>query len=207
MSDPAALPKLAPEDEARAAFYGLIARLFYAPPDQQLLGQLLHMSAFDEASGAVDARGKRLAQAWGAIVEACRTAFPVVLENEHTDLFVGVGKAEVTPYLTHYVIKYATDNPLVELRQQLIRWGIARREHANEPEDHVAGISEAMRFAIAVQHRSLEEQKAFFERFLYRGGIAFCDAVTASAKANFYRLVATFAREFFELEREAFEMV
>ena len=199
-----------PEDMARAAFYGLIARLFYAPPDQQLLGQLLHMGAFDgagEASGAADARGGKLADAWGAIVEACRTAFPAVLENEHTDLFVGVGKAEVTPYLTHYVIRYATDNPLVELRQQLTRWSIARRENANEPEDHVAGICEALRFAIAVQHRSLEEQKAFFEHFLYRGGVAFCDAVTASGKANFYRLVATFAREFFELEREAFEMV
>ena len=210
MSEPEVAPELQPEDMARAAFYGLIARLFYAPPDQQLLGQLLHMGVFDdagEAGGEVDVRGRKLADGWGAIVEASRTAFPVVLENEHTDLFVGVGKAEVTPYLTHYVIKYATDNPLVELRQQLSRWGIARRENASEPEDHVAGISEAMRFAIAVQHRPLEDQKAFFERFLYRGGIAFCDAVTASGKANFYRLVAIFAREFFELEREAFEMV
>ena len=206
MNGPGTAPETQPEDLARAAVYGLIARLFYAPPDQQLLGQLLHMNAFDAASGDVDARGKRLAAAWGAMVEAGRSAFPVMLENEHTDLFIGVGKAEVTPYLTHYVIKHATDNPLVELRQQLNRWGIARRENATEPEDHIAGISEAMRFAIAVQHRPLDEQKAFFARFLYRGGIAFCDAVTASAKSNFYRLVASFAREFFEMEREAFEM-
>ena len=206
MNQPAAAPQLQPEDTARAAFYGLIARLFYAPPDQQLLGQMLHMGAFDETRGDADARGRKLAQAWKAIVEACRTAFPVVLENEHTELFVGVGKAEVTPYLTHYVIKYATDNPLVELRQQLARWGIARRENASEPEDHIAGVCEAMRFAIAVQHRSIEEQKQFFERFLYAGGIAFCNAVTASAKSDFYRLVANFVREFLELEREAFEM-
>ncbi len=204
MSEPAATPELAPEDVARATFYGLIARLFYAPPDQQLLGQLLHMGVVE---GDGDRRGSKLAQAWVSVVEACRSAIPVVLEDEHTDLFVGTGKAEVTPYLTHYVIKYATDNPLVELRQQLKRWGIARREDAGEPEDHVAGICEAMRFAIAVQHRSLEEQKAFFERFLHRGAIAFCDAVTASDKAIFYRLVAAFAREFIELEREAFGMV
>jgi TorA maturation chaperone TorD len=202
VSDPAAAPVLEPEDAARAAFYGLIGRLFYAPPDQQLLGQILHMGAFD-GSG----RGSKIALAWDAVVEACRTAYPVVLENEHTDLFVGTGKAEVTPYLTHYVIKYATDNPLVELRQQLKKWGIERRENAGEPEDHIAGICEAMRFAIAVHHRSLEEQKAFFEHFLYRGGIAFCDAVSASAKSSFYRLVATFTREFLELEREAFEML
>ena len=199
MTEPVTKPVTEPEDEARAGIYGLIARLLYAPPDAGTLGYILHANAF-EGSGAV-------AVAWRNLVEACRTAFPVVIENEHTELFVGTGKSEVTPYLTHYVIKFATDNPLVELRQQLARWGIARRENANEPEDHIAGISEAMRFAIAVQHRSLEDQRAFFEGFLYRGGIAFCDAVTASAKANFYRLVATFAREFLELEREAFETI
>ena len=192
-------PELQPEDDARAGIYGLVARLFYAPPDAQTLGTILHANAF-EGSG-------NLAIAWHNLAEACRTAYPVVLENEHTELFVGTGKAEVTPYLTHYVIKYATDNPLVELRQQLIRWGLGRREDANEPEDHIAGICEAMRFAIAVQHRPLDEQKAFFDQFLYRGAIAFCNAVTASTKGSFYRLVAAFGREFFELEREAFEML
>ncbi len=192
-------PGLQPEDEARAAIYALVARLFYAAPDQGVLGYILHANAFE---GAGD-----VALAWRDLVEACRTAFPVVIENEHTELFVGTGKAEVTPYLTHYVIKYATDNPLVELRQQLIRWGMGRRDNANEPEDHIAGICEAMRFAIAVQHRSIEEQKTFFDSFLYRGAVAFCDAVSASGKSAFYRLVARFAREFFELEHTAFEML
>ena len=195
----ATAPALQPEDEARAAIYGLIARLFHSPPDAGVLGQILHANAF-EGGGAA------LALAWRELVEACRSAFPVVLENEHTELFVSTGKAEITPYLTHYVIRYATDNPLVELRQQLSKWGIGRRDSAYEPEDHIAGVCEAMRFAIAVQHRTVEEQKAFFDNFLYRGAIAFCDAVTASTKASFYRLVARFAREFFELEREAFEM-
>ena len=61
-----------------------------------------------------------------------------------------------------------------------------------------------MRFAIAVQQRPLEEQRDFFEHFLYRGGIAFCDAVRASEKARFYKFVAAFARAFFDVEREAF---
>ncbi len=191
--------ELQPEDEARAGIYGLVARLFYAPPDAGTLGYILNSNAF-EGSG-------NLALAWRNLVEACRTAYPVVLENEHTELFIGTGKAEVTPYLTSYVIKYATDNPLVELRQQLVRWGLGRRDNAHEPEDHIAGICEAMRFAIAVQHRPLEEQKDFFDRFLYQGAIAFCDAVNGSSKAGFYRLVAAFAREFFELEREAFGML
>ena len=103
--------------------------------------------------------------AWRDLVAAAKTAFPVVLENEHTELFVGTGKAEVTPYLTHYTIKHESDTPLVEMRQQLKRWGMARRESANEPEDHIAALCETMRFAIAVQHRDDEEQKAYFERF------------------------------------------
>lgn len=191
--------ELQPEDAARAGIYGLIARLFYAAPDSAVLAQIVDMPPIE---GDGD-----LARAWGALVEASRSAFPVVLAQEHTDLLVGTGKAEVTPYLTHYTIKYATDNPLVELRQQLKRWGMGRREDAHEPEDHIAGLCETMRFAIAVQHRDEEEQQVYFERFLYRGAIAFCDAVSASPKAVFYRLVARFARAFFELEREAFEML
>ena len=199
MSQADAATGLTPEDEARAAIYGLIARLFYAPPDQDVLGQVLRSSAFEGSR-------EPIAMAWRELFDACRSTDPAGLENEHTDLFVGTGKAEVTPYLTHYTIKYATDNPLVELRQQLIRWGMGRKESAHEPEDHIAGICEAMRSAIAVQHRSVEEQKSFFDRFVYRGGIAFCDAVSASGKADFYRRVARFARAFFELECEAFEM-
>jgi TorA maturation chaperone TorD len=191
---------LQPEDAARAEVYGLIARLFYAAPDEGVLRGLLHSNAFEGSE-------QPIALAWRELINAGRTASPIVLENEHTELFVGTGRAEVTPYLTHYTIKYATDNPLVELRQQLIHWGLARRENVNEPEDHIAGVCETLRFAIAVQHRSEEEQKSFFERFLYRGGTAFCDAVSASPKAVFYRRVAGFARAFLEVEHEAFGML
>ncbi len=193
-------PGLEPEDEARAAIYGLIARLFYAAPDEILLGQILHANLFAGSDSTA-------ARAWRELIEASRNAFPVVLENEHTELFVGTGKALITPYLTQYVIQYATDNPLVELRQQLAQWGIGRRESASEPEDHIAGVCEAMRMTIAVQHRPDEEQKAFFERFLYPGASLFCNAVSASPKAPFYGRVARFARAFLDLENEAFAML
>jgi TorA maturation chaperone TorD len=190
---------VAPEETARANFYGLIARLFYAPPDEQLISELLRAQPIEGNAP--------IAAAWRDMVEACRNVFPVTLEHEHTTLFVGTGKAEVTPYLSHYVIKYATDNPLVELRQQLAECGMGRRQEVPEYEDHVSGVCEAMRFAIAVQHRSAEEQRAFFERFVHRGASAFCDAVTASKNARFYQHVARFARSFFDIEKSAFEMV
>ena len=200
MSGAQAAAGLAGEDAARAALYGLVARLFYAAPNEEVLGSIVHAEAVGEP-------GSELGTAWRELAAACRGAFPVLLENEHTELFVGTGRAEVTPYLTHYTIKYATENPLVDLRQHLQRWGIARRDSASEPEDHIAGVCEAMRFAIAVQQRSEQEQKSFFDTFVYPGGVAFCDATAASAKANFYRPVARVARAFFEIEREAFAML
>jgi TorA maturation chaperone TorD len=187
-----------PEDEARANLYGLIARLFQAAPDSQLISQLL-------AAPRIEGEGE-LGASWREMIEACRTAFPAALESEHTDLFVGTGKSLVSPYLSYYVRRHSNDNPLVELRAQLGRWGIARREGVAEYEDHISGVCETMRFVIAVQQRSPEEQQVFFERFVYPGAAAFCDALSALNQARFYRLVARFARAFFEVEKSAFEI-
>ena len=190
---------VAPEELARANFYGLVARLFYSPPDEPLIAELLRAPPL-EGDGV-------LAAAWREMVDACRDASPAAVESEYTELFIGTGKALVTPYLSHYVVKYSTENPLVALRQQLAAWGIGRREEVPEYEDHVSGVCEAMRFAIAVQQRTHEEQREFFERFVHRGASAFCDAVSASTNARFYQPVARFARAFFDIEKAAFEMV
>jgi TorA maturation chaperone TorD len=187
-----------PEDEARANLYGLIARLFHAAPDSQLISQLL-------GAPRIEGEGE-LGASWREMIEACRTAFPAALESEHTELFVGTGKSLVTPYLSYYVRRHSNDNPLVELRAQLGRWGIARREGVAEYEDHISGVCETMRFVIAVQQRNPEEQQVFFERFVYPGAAAFCDALSALNQARFYRLVARFARAFFEIEKSAFEI-
>jgi TorA maturation chaperone TorD len=193
---------IAPEEAARANLYGLIARLFYAAPDEQLIAQLLNAEP-------IDAQGEEagsLAVAWKDMVEACRTVYPAQLEAEHTELFIGTGRAPVTPYLSHYLMRHTSHSPLAELRGQLAAWGIARRETVPEYEDHISGVCETMRFAIAVQHRSAEEQQMFFERYVYAGAAAFCDALSASNQARFYKLVARFARAFLEVEKSAFEM-
>jgi len=185
---------------ARADLYGLIARFFYAAPDAQLISEL-------QRAPTIDGEGEgELGAPWRDMVEACASAVPAALESEHTELFVGTGKAPITPYLSHYVLRNSNDSPLVALRGQLSSWGIARREGVPEYEDHISGVCETMRFVIAVQHRSPEEQQVFFDRFVYRGATAFCDATTASNQARFYRHVARFARAFFEVEKTAFEI-
>jgi len=200
------MPTLAPEDQARAQLYGLAARLFQSAPDAQLLSALVHAEGFTGGDEERTEQGRALAAAWRAMSEAGRTAFPVLLAHEHTELFASPGRAEVTPYLMHYVIRFESETPLVALREQLAAWGLARREEVFEPEDHVSALFETMRFAIAVQQRGLEEQKSFFERFLYTGATRFCDAVSASDKARFYKHVAAFTHAFLEVEREGFEI-
>ena len=192
---------LDPEDVARADLYAVLARLFYTAPDAQFLSELKQ-----RAAGALEAQSGGLAAAWRALGEACASAFPAHLDNEHTDLFVGTGRAEITPYLSNYPMRHQSDAPLVGLREQLARWGISRRSDVFEPEDHISGLCEAMRFAIAVQQRSLDEQRNFFDRHLYPGATRFLDALTKSEKARFYKPVAALARAFFEIEREAFSM-
>jgi TorA maturation chaperone TorD len=199
-------PTASPEDQARAQLYGLVSRLFHSAPDDQLLSALVHAEGFRGADDERTEQGRALAAAWRDMSDACRDAFPVLLAHEHTELFASPGRAEVTPYLMHFVMQYESETPLVDLRRQLAEWGIARHQNINEPEDHISALCEIMRFAIAVQQRSLADQEEFFERYLYRGGIAFCNAVSTSAKARFYKPVARFAKAFLDVEREAFEI-
>jgi len=198
---PESASPIAPEDLARADLYGVLARLYYAAPDAQLLAALAN--APDPAA----TEHSPLVEAWRALRESCRSAFPVMLDNEHTLLFVGTGKAEVTPYLSKYVLRHQGDTPLADVREALRRLGIARRAGAGEYEDHVAGMLETMRFLIAVQRRSLEEQRNFFERLVFDGAVGFCSALSNSPHASFYKGVARLTRVFMDVEKNAFSML
>ena len=190
---------LSEEDAARANLYAVIGRLFHEAPDSILLAQLCRAEAGAAGENAP------LEQAWQALQAACRSAYPVVVRQEHDSLFVGVGKAEVTPYTSHYIKGTSPDRHLVRLRECLEQVGLARRNAAFEVEDHVSGVCDAMRFLIASGH-SLSEQRLFFNEFAYAGAVSFCDMVARASSAVFYRYVAAFARAFFEVERQAFEM-
>jgi TorA maturation chaperone TorD len=199
-----AAPTVTPEDQARADLYGVIAQLFYAAPDEQFLAALVSTGVKTPSTAPDSGQGGPLDDAWQALIAASRSAYPVKLENEHTVLFVGTGKAAVTPYLSNYVLRHQSDTPLAELRGWLDARGMARREGVTEYEDHIAGLMETMRYLIAVQHGSLEDQRKFFERYIYDGAVSFCVAVTASEQASFYKFVARFTRIFLDIEKNAF---
>ena len=192
---------LAPEDLARANLYGLVSRLFYGPADPNLLAEICRGGEDGEQEEATGG----LVPAWRELQEACRSAYPAVVKQEYDTLFVGVGKAEVTPYLSAYAEAAAPDQYLVRLREQLAAWGLARREMVFEVEDHISGVSDVMRWLVAAG-RSLQEQHRFFESFAYSGAVPFCAAVQKAASARFYKPVAGFALSFLELEKTAFDM-
>jgi TorA maturation chaperone TorD len=209
MSDAIAMqfvPPVSPEDQARANLYGLLARLFYAPPDANLISELRLAAPPPEDGEPLTAEGEALRAAWAELAEACGSAFPARLEEEHLQLFVGVGKAEVTPYLSAYLVRSESDSPLARLRGQLADWGLARREEAVEPEDHVSALCETMRWLIVGRKATQDAQRQFFLEYLVTGGSRFCTAVSACENAKFYRYPAKLLQVLLDVERKAFDI-
>jgi TorA maturation chaperone TorD len=189
-----------PEETGRANFYGLLARLFYAPPDAALLEAIAGADEIDAQQGGV-------ALAWRDLARAAAGADPDAVREEYETAFVGVGKAPITLYACAYSIRYTNEAPLAELRADLAALGLARRSGATEPEDHIAALCETMRHLIAEQKAELADQQRFFSRWIRPAMEPLCNAIAESEITRFYQPVARFAKSFFELELAAFEML
>jgi TorA maturation chaperone TorD len=193
---------LAPEDQARADFYALLARLLRGAPDATLLASIA-------AAGEFPSEGDpALARAWNDLVSASSVMDVEAGEDEYHALFEGVGAAEVSIYSAFYVGAHAVDHPRVKLRADLAELGLARRDHVTEPDDHWAALLDTMRVLVAGgAGRSpavVAEQRRFYQTHLEPGLAPFFKAAQASPRANFYRRVADLGLAFEALETEAF---
>lgn len=191
---------LPPEEVARANFYGLLARLFYAPPDAALLEAIAGADQIDAEDGGI-------ADAWHELALAAASANAEQVGEEYENAFVGTGKAPVTLYTSAYTIRYTNEVPLVALRAALADLGLGRRDGVHEPEDHIAALCETMRHIVAEQKRDLHEQARFFRRWIAPASEPLCNAIQAHGGCDFYRRVGRFAKSFFELEQSSFEML
>lgn len=194
------VPTLPPEEVARANFYGLLARLLYAPPDAELLRTLAIPDELDAQDGGI-------ALAWRELARAAAGADCEAVRDEYESTFVSVGKAPITLYTSAYSVRFTNETPLVALRGELAGYGIARRSEAGEPEDHIAALLEVMRYLIAEKRHTLEEQRRFFERWIWPTVQPLCAAIRESEKTAFYKTVGAFLLELCTLEHEAFEML
>lgn len=191
---------MSPEEEARANFYGLLARLFCAAPDAALLQA---MAAADE----IDAEEGNLALAWRDLARAAAQADPQRVREEYESQFIGTGKAPVSLYASAYLIRYSNEMPIAQLRAELAGLGLSRRSNVHDPEDHIAALCEVMRHLIAQQKKALAEQRPFFERWIKPTAQPLCIAIEKAEGVDFYRAVARFAQSFFAIEQSGFEML
>jgi len=192
------------EEIARAEVYGLLARLWYAAPDAELLG------AFDVAPTEAPAAGAFLEEPWRQLVGAARATDAAAVHAEYDALFGGIGKPEVYLFGSHYLSGFLHDKPLAQLRTDLARLGLARDEAVSESEDHVACLFEVMRYLIGGEDAAvanLAQQQSFFAAHLQPWLPAMCDAVAQHPKARFYAALAGFTRAFAEVETQGFDML
>lgn len=192
------------EDRARANFYALIARLFHAGPDAQLLGLIARA---DEVNGA--AESAPVSAAWRALGAAAGATDAQAVRQEYDSVFVGTGMAEITPYASHYSAQSMKERVLIRLRRDLAQMGLARHRSAAEYEDHFSGLCEVMRYLIALGSgdAALHRQKLFFSNYLAPCYAEFCSAVAASPNTNFYKSVGFFTKAFLDVEAKSFEMI
>jgi TorA maturation chaperone TorD len=196
---------LAAEDQARADFYALLARLLLAPPDG---GLLLALAGADQIS----AEGEfALEDAWLKLTQAASVLDAGAVADEFDQLFIATGTPLLNPYGSFYIAGHLNDFPLAGLRQDLARLKLARARGVGESEDHLGALCETMRVLVqggaGLNRQPLLAQKQFFEAHL-RPWYARCIAdIVAAPPANFYRLVGGVADAFLSIEAQAFAVL
>jgi len=197
-----AAPELADEDRARAEFYALLGRLYGAAPDAPLL------AAIGASELWPDDGENPLAGTWNRLVLASRAADAEAVEQEYTDLFIGVGKAECNLHASYWTRDVGTEPPLVALRAELAALGLGRQGGSSPYEDHLAALCETMRILVAGtgarQPESISVQRAFFERRIAPWVQECCAAMQECPVANYYAKVGEFTGLFMALERDSF---
>lgn len=192
---------LEPEDEGRLQLYALLARLFAAGPDEGLL------RALARSAGSVEGDGE-LARAWNDLAAAAAHTSARDATLEFDQMFIGVGKAPVSTYLSHYHPARRKEAVLVELRDTLLQLGLARTAVSAEPEDNLTAVLEVMRHLVAAgsDEKSLQQQREFFLRYLQPAYREFCDAAHKADLSDFYKAAVHTFGAFMESDLAQFEM-
>jgi len=192
------------EELARAEVYGLLAALFYAPPSADMHAQ------FQLAVTQAPVAGAFLENAWGDLVAAARRLSRDEIGREFDRLFQGVGKPEILLYGSFHLAGRLNEKPLVALRDSLRELGIARSDDVLETEDHIASVCEVMRYLIAgddAAPSNLAAERRFFDAHLRPWVGTLCAAIEAHPGGDFYAALARFARDFFAVEGQAFDLL
>jgi len=197
---------LTAEDLGRADIYGLLAELLMRAPSDNFFNRLATSPATKEDQSELNIQ-------WQALIQAAKDRNPNEIADEYDDLFVAVGKPAVPLHASVYLFGSMNQKPLVLIREDLAQLGIERDPDAPETEDHIAAMCEIMRFLIAGQadeneppQDTLISQDIFFGNHLRPWAKELCDAMESHPIAYFYARVASFARVFFAIEQQSFDI-
>ena len=194
-----------PEDLARADLYGLIARFFHLPPDQELLDQIA--ATADQQDAADEAP---LAKAWMEVVEVAKNNSAQAWHEEFDLNFISVGKPNVVLNGSFYIAGHLNERPLVNIRRALEEFGLEASEEVTETEDHISALCEVMRYLIAgddVEVSNLTNQRVFFNVHIRPWYEALCNAIEDIPEMHLYRPIAALTREFLAIEGQSFDMI
>ena len=193
--------ELEPEDEARAQFYALLARLYARGPDAALLASIGRSNPWPAAPGNL------LPEAWNRLILASTAMDADAAEQEYTDLFIGVGRSNVDLHALHYITEATSEKPLVAVRSDLARLGLGRRDRSTLYEDHLSALCEAMRLLVAGEGErapaAVATQREFFARRIEPWVFDCCDAICKCPLANYYQRVAELTSLFMAVERDS----
>ena len=192
------------EELARAEVYGLLAQLFYSAPAPELYAQLQVAPTVAPTPGAF------LETSWTDLVGVSRRLTRAQVADEYDALFVSIGKPEIFLYGSHHLAGALNEKPLVALRDTLARLGLSRNEAIAETEDHIACLCEVMRYLIAGDDLSISNlavQRSFFDAHLRPWADALFEQIAAHPRADFYRALSLFARDFIAVEGQGFDLL
>ena len=191
------------DDDPMAAYrvgtYALLARVLGRAPDAEALRALREAPAGHDEDA--------LGQAWAELATAARVSDPDTVERRHHQLLVGIAHGEISPHASWYQQGALMGQTLAELRGELQRLGLERQDGAQEPEDHIAMLCEAMAWLIREPSHPLTEERAFFQAFLEPwAGRMFSDLEAAAAEDPFFGALGRLGQAFMQVEARYYAM-
>lgn len=192
---------LSGEDWARADFYGLLSQLFSGAVTDEFLARFREIDL-----GTLDVTTP-IGFEFSELCRAVANTDAKAINREFTDVFIGIGRADVMVYGSFYQAGFLNEKPLVELRDDLATLGIARDESVVETEDHIGFLCEVMRYLILADDPPIpfQDQRLFFHKHIGPWYRQMTDEIDGAQATDFYKVVGRLARVFFDVEMQSFE--
>jgi len=189
------------EHKDRASVYRLLAALLASPPNDELLQLVRNIDISNEKDD------RSLTKAWQGLVNIAQQLSTDDIEDEYFNLFIGLGRGELSPYASWYLTGFLMEKPLAELRSTLSRLGFDRQRNVSEPEDHVAAICEVMSVIISESELLFSEENIFFTQYIGPWMSQFFDDLSNAHSANFYKPIGILGKQFIDIEKKYFSML